>query len=417
MFKAMRDLRKIERGVRPQGAPDPLITIFVGLYNAESYLDSLEKFLAAQSGKYRILIVDNNSEDSTWELIHRWPSAANETTTLVQNPLNLGATGSLYLNLDLIETAWVSTIHQDDLYLDEHVDVQSEGIKKAPAACNCVVTDMGSLGSDGRLEPGRPRASWALPDLSAETMFLANLKLHTVPFPAAAFRVNKLQEKMVPWHSTAMPDTEWVLSTLATNAVHYIPRITMHYRENPLSESHALDSSESQLGSFMSLNRVLSSASFYELLANVPRNDRAKFAQAVYKGLKLRIKDSDLLELISLVAAEQISLAWGYSEPESLVAIRQAYSKGGSRRIEGLIDSLLGFYNLRSGLSQFEDRARAHMAMPDGDQPKKKSNKLLGFAIRLLNVLPYWIRRTLFRLIVRSSSNLKKDSAWNFDWR
>ena len=417
MFERMRELRTVEPRAGEQGFIETLISIFIGLYNAEEYLESIQKFIAAQSGKYRVLIVDNHSDDSTWEKLHSWPIDVLKTVTLVQNPINLGATGSLYLNLDLIETDWVSTIHQDDFYLDEHIDVQSQAIRHVNPNCHCVVTDMGSLRSNGRIGPGRPRASWALPEQTPETMFLSNLRLHAVPFPAAAFRVETLREVLVPWHSTAMPDTEWILKTLGTKAVHYIPRITMYYRENPLSESHSLDESESQLGNFMALNRVLNSHSFLKLLDSVREVDRIKFAEALYSGLSLRIRNPSLLNVINLVAAEQISLAWSYSEPFSLAIIKRAYSHHSSSRIGGLIDRLREGYKLQDVIPKFGETVDFHLVCADFRVSSKRSVAFLAIALRLLNALPYSARRRVFRLSLHFSKKLKKNSAWNFDWR
>lgn len=417
MLERLRQHRVVQESSSNQELASSIITIFIGLYNAEEYLDSILEFLKSQADDYQVLIVDNASSDATWLKIHEWPVELTHRFTFVKNPINLGATGSLSLNLDLIRTPWVSTIHQDDRYFMNHVNVQVEAIRSATPDCNCVVTDMGSLSPSGKVSAGRPRASWLLPDDSPETLFIANLKLHSVPFPAAAFRVEKLREHPIPWHSTAMPDTEWVLKTIGPNGILHVPRITMHYRENPFSESHSLSESESQLGNFMALNRVLNSDSFFQLLKSVPEQDRSRFAEAALEGLRIRIKDDSRFALISLAAAEQMALAWDYSEWTSLDVINQSYARAGSERIETLLGGLIGFYALeRESLSATGTGNETLFSTADLP-PASRRAKSLALAVFLLNLLPYRLRRIAFKKFSRVSNRLIKSSPWKFDWR
>jgi DNA-binding CsgD family transcriptional regulator len=417
MFSQLRALREIERDSVHETSSNSAITMFFGLHNAEQYLDSILEFLRSQPDDFQILIVDNASSDSTWSKIREWPMEIVNRATLVKNPINIGATGSLALNLDLIRTPWVSTIHQDDLYLKNHVNVQVEAIRSVTPDCNCVVTDMGSLSSSGKIEAGRPRASWLLPDDSPESLFIANLRLHSVPFPAAAFRVEKLKVTPVPWHSTAMPDTEWVLKAIGPNGILHVPQITMHYRENPFSESHSLGESESQLGNFMALNRVLNSESFYQLLVSVADHDRNKFAEAVFEGLRFRIRDEARWGLISLAAAEQMALAWGYSESSSLKLINRAYAKTGSDRIEGLVSRLMDFYGIIPDTSLKIEQESLFTGLPAGHSPRRWIHNAMKLAVLLLTKLPYSLRRRTFKAVIRVANKLQKLSPWNFDWR
>ena len=417
MFSKLRSHRIIEYASIGEEICDSVITIFIGLFNADPYLDSILEFLRNQPDNFQVLIVDNGSSDATWLKIHEWPVELTNRITFVKNPINLGATGSLFLNLDLIRTPWVSTIHQDDLYLKNHVKVQVQAIESASNECTCVVTDMGSLSSSGKIVPGRPRASWLLPDDSPETAFIANLRLHSVPFPAAAFRVENLRSFPVPWHSTAMPDTEWILKTIRPNGILHVPQITVHYRENPFSESHALGEPESQLGNFMALNRVLNGESFLELLKSVPVHDRSQFAVAIFDGLRIRIKDDSRFGLISLAAAEQMALTWNYSEPTSLKVINQSYASAGSERIESLVGGLMGFYGLKSETFDATTHSKELNDSTADESPASWIAKSMTLAVFLLNLLPYRLRRIAFKQLSRVSNRLNTSSPWKFDWR
>ncbi len=211
------------------------VTIFLGLYNAEPYLKSLEHQLSSQESQVKIVVVDNMSTDNTWALIQDWLRLFPGQIKLARNPVNLGGTGTLFANLDLIPTRWVVTFHQDDFYKPSHVRILSNGIARATPSQVGFATDMGSMTSDGHAMTSPPRASWTLPNTSIETMFLSNLRLHNFPFPAAALRVEALLRNSIPWHSTTFPDTELVLGWVLRGELVHLEGETMLYRENPES--------------------------------------------------------------------------------------------------------------------------------------------------------------------------------------
>jgi glycosyltransferase involved in cell wall biosynthesis len=95
----------------------PILTLYLGIYNGEKYIEGL--FNQIQSQEYqdsKILVVDNNSSDGSLKLIKHWKKVYKGNIQIVKNKFNYGGHGSLIRNIDKIETPWFCTFHQDDFY-------------------------------------------------------------------------------------------------------------------------------------------------------------------------------------------------------------------------------------------------------------------------------------------------------------
>lgn len=419
------ELRSNRLVVRPaeQISRNATATIYLGLFNADPYLDSLLEQLQAQKGDLPVLVVDNASEDGTWSRIQGWVKIFGKRLTLVRNPKNLGGAGSLYLNSDLITTDWFLTFHQDDFYLANHASTLCQAIESASADTICISTEMGRLSPDGLKSPTPPRASWFLPDTTPETMFLTNLRLHNVPFPAAAFRTNKFFEIETPWHSTAFPDTEWVLLAASQGTFKFIPDETMRYRENPNSESHAIDRAEKYLGAMSALMRVFANPSFRKICHGVRPEDRRAFAVSCFEGIEIRLGEvSDYSNLIKLAAAEQMTSAWGYEETTPTNFVRDFYQSLGSPRVPSFLDSfrLQGVNSLDEA-----DAPKATIAPMINLRFKETSAvrasdlhfALLNFVAVLNAILPRQVRKSSLQVLSKLFSKMLSKSPWGLRWR
>ncbi len=398
-------------------------TIYLGLFNADPYLDSLLDQLQAQKGDLPVLVVDNASEDGTWSRIQGWVKVFGNRLTLVRNPKNLGGAGSLYLNSDLITTDWFLTFHQDDFYLANHASTLCEAIDSASADTICISTEMGRLSPDGLKSPTPPRASWFLPDTTPETIFLTNLRLHNVPFPAAAFRTSKFFEIETPWHSTSFPDTEWVLLAASRGTFLFVADETMRYRENPDSESHAIDRAEKYLGATSALMRVFANPSFREICDGVRPENRNAFATACFDGIEIRLGEiSDYSNLIKLAAAEQMTSAWGYEEAIPTNFVSDFYQSLGSPRVPRFLNSF---------------RLQAIDARDEGNVPKTNIAPMINLRFEensavstsnprfvlmklvfLMNAtLPRKIRKLFLQSLSKLFSKRLRKSPWGLTWR
>lgn len=391
------------------------LTAFLGLYNAEAYLESLLEQILSQTVELKWLVVDNDSEDSTWETIQSWRQLLPGRIKLVRNKINLGGTGTLLANLDLVDTEWVATLHQDDFYKSNHLETLLSAIHQVDTATLAIASDMGTLTTAGIPGSTPPRASWLMPDSSRATLFLANLRLHSFPFPAAAFRVTALNRYMSPWHSTTFPDSELVLKWILNGKIKHIHAETMLYRENLKSESHTVNYNERNLGNYLALSRILGVEQFTALAASIENKDRSRFFQALVQGLKLRIVEPRLQNLIIIQAAEICAFAWEYSEVNSNQFISDsAYSVGGVRTAE-LIDKLSEFHGFRLVTP---GTTTPHEGPEKENRNKTKIRKILfDFALKLYGNFPYVLRRELAKRIMKPLIRFRDRSPWNSNWR
>lgn len=388
------------------------LTVVLGLFNAVPYLDSLKAQIESQRTQVSYLVIDNKSTDGTWGLLQKWSKTVNASITLVQNPINLGGTGTLLANLDLIRTPWVATLHQDDFYKPTHISTLAKAIAESNSDDIAFATDMGSMDNLGSQIACPPRASWTLNDYSPATMFLSNLQLHNFPFPAAAFRVSALESVSVPWHSTSFPDTEMVLKWALQGRINHLHGETMLYRENPASESHTVNHRERALGAYLSLSRIFGMPEFADLLKSIDEGRRSNYFEALQKAIGKRVLSTELADLLKLQVAEISAVSWGYSERRSNEIIIQASIATGAARTSTLVGDLNNFHNISStnisGTKSFSE-VEIEVAV----EPSDASKRLIG----LLGRLPYPLRKGIFRLLLRLFGRLNPDSPWNSEWK
>ena len=389
-------------------------TIFLGLFNASKYLISLRSQLASQSPSLKIVAVDNNSEDNTWELLQPWLEHFPGQIILVKNPINLGATGSLHLNQDLIDTPWFMTMHQDDFYKTNHVQTLSAAIRNATPETICISTEMSSLNYLGAPQPTPPRASWFLPNWDPATIFTSNLRLHNVPFPASAFRSDIFFGHAVPWETTAFPDTEWVLRVASLGSFEFVEVETMGYRENPSSESHSINSEEQALGAALALLRVFGSASFQKLSDSIPTEDRNAFARSVSEGIQTRVGDGATGRLVSTFANQQLASAWGYSVPYPNDKLAEAYERADAAFPVSLLGRLNDFFQTGDG----SHAAKSPKVVATSLTPLcVKRQWLKRLVLRTYGALPTRMRRTLAKAVGAAIRRLNLRTVWNFRWK
>ena len=209
------------------------LTVFIGIYNGEKYLESLQKQLLSQTYQdFHLVVIDNFSTDNSWEALAGWQAIFGEKLILRRNDMNLGSGGSLAKTLDsgLISTQWFTTIHQDDDYFTGHLEKLVETIQSSSDDVVAVCTGMASMDENSQSLPTPPRASWLVGDYSTPHSFLINLRTQTLSFPTTAFRTKEFSQCFRFWHSPTFSDTETTLLLCGHGEFRYISQETMRYR-------------------------------------------------------------------------------------------------------------------------------------------------------------------------------------------
>jgi hypothetical protein len=400
-------------------------TVYLGIYNGSPFINSLLEQLQAQTQKnFPLVVVDNASGDESWNQILAWPPEVLDRIKLIRNPINLGGIGSFVLNMDQIETEWLITIHQDDTYGPNHVSVLSNAMANSSKDEIVFFSDMGTQDMDGKELLTPIRQSWVANLESPQSAFRANLIQQTISYPSAAFRTSGLLPIQIPWHSSSFPDTEITLLQASKGSFRFVPQLTMLNRMNPKSESHDLNPKERVLGPFVSLSRVMASDSFLSLCLAVPEEDRHSFSKSVLEGIDIRLGTSSFSELVKLIAAETMGLAWDYTDTTSREQILATYKLAEDGRTTKLLEEL-GAYYAGSHVSpttgsphlsdaQIELEILLSTAAPSSNAQAGRRQR---FVITLIGkLLPLRIRRKVVSFAVRLYSKFNPRSPWNLSW-
>jgi hypothetical protein len=196
---------------------------------------------------------------------------------------------------------------------------------------------------------------------------------------------------------------------------------------NPMSESHSLNPRERILGPFASISRVMASESFVSLCAGVPEKNRTDFAKRVLSGIDLRLGESELSEMVKLIAAESMSLAWDYSEPNSREQILRTYKVAEDGRTTKLLDDLGILYRNSTTSNQIptitplsSEVSKSIEQILDTATPSSNtqgSGALKTGLVIIAAVFPLSLRRFVVKLLVKIFVSMNPKSVWNLSWK
>lgn len=398
-----------------------LLTVYLGIYNGNAYLNSLFEQLTNQTFQdFDLIVVDNASTDGSLQKLELWKESFLGKITIIRNETNLGGAGSLDLVLrnGVIETPWFATLHQDDFYLNNHLEVLNNEIKNAETNVVAVCTLMRSMDEKGKAQETPPRAAWLVDSNSQIDDFLMNLRTQSLSFPSSAFHTSTFLRCSAPWHSPTFGDTETTLNLLTQGNLKYVQKETMLYRENPTSESHVINQLQSKIGAGLGLSRVFSKDEFKNLLNKVPSNDRSAFCLEVYSCIDIRVGDSALADFLKLLFVEVCFQTWGYVEDESVKVGLETYTAIDSKFTSELIVRLSKMEPnsknevLTRNLMEFSNQYSTRLLLE-----YKTSKQLSKNMKKVFNLIPLRIRKRFFRFYVHLKAVKQPNYHWNVFWR
>ena len=377
-------------------------TVFLGLYEGQQYIEARLKDLEAQSNQaFYLLIVDNCSSDFEMnyaEALLLGSPIFKDRFQIVQNPVNLGGQGSFQLNIDLVQTPWITTVHQDDQYLPNHVATHLDRINECSEEIISVSTDTGSLRADGKKQPVPPRANWFIENKTQYDQFLAIVAEQVIPFPALSIRTSFAQRDEVPWHTAAFSDSEQTLRGLMRGKHEFIRKQTVLYRENPNSESHTQGETVRIYSATLGLLRVFGSNEFVNFLRGVEKDTRGLFASKLESAINRRISNPDYSQLLWSMCLEQMTHAWAYEESRTTAATSEMFRKLGQSYTPGILNGILSKMDpsTRPELENSADYTNVESDPPS--PPKARRKTLLSILYLVVGRLPYFLRRRIFQV-------------------
>lgn len=406
----------------PEGSLDFEFSAVLRTYNCGEGFANITSDLEKQEDQlFFTLVVDNCSTDSTWTRVKSWVGENPSKRAAVRNPCNLGGIGSLFSNLDLIESEWVIDFHQDDKYGPLHVLTMSQAAQGFQAGSGVVAmaTDMGSISNGGEIVGSPPRSAWFLPAQSSRLWFAATtFRMQVFPMPAAAYRVSALRSVEPPWLNTTFGDSELSISLRAAGNLHWIPKQTMWYQENPLSESHIIASRDRLRGLELGFSRVMSGRWFIDDSSKLGHDNYHQFVQYVIESVEMRLGISQAAtNLITAFLEESLHMR-GYDCRAGLKWLQNCYSS------DDLTFGIIENVSSRAGcdtsflLANNEGIGFGISQVPAGREGSSEKHKSLKrWYTKVAMILPYGALRLLWKLLPKGARKSLLGGLWDFDPR
>src|ERR1051325_8445652 len=93
----------------------PEVSVCVPTYNGSAYVgDCLRSIQAQTFDDFEILVVDDDSDDQTWEIVAQY-GKADARIRSVTNPRRLGLVGNWNRCVELSRGEWIKFVFQDDV--------------------------------------------------------------------------------------------------------------------------------------------------------------------------------------------------------------------------------------------------------------------------------------------------------------
>jgi glycosyltransferase involved in cell wall biosynthesis len=202
----------------------PLVSVVLGTYNGEVYLETqLRSVLAQTWGQLEIIAIDDGSSDGTVGILRAY-AARDSRIKIVVNEHNLGFIRNFEKGARLSTGKWIAFCDQDDYWLPEKVEKMVRAIGDQPM----IYCDSELCGPD--LQPQGKRIS----DLVHYQSFddCRQLCVFSRMYGHATLITRELFEKSSPFVEE-MPHDGW-LAFHATlfGSVNYFPEVLVHYRQH-----------------------------------------------------------------------------------------------------------------------------------------------------------------------------------------
>ena len=100
----------------------PIVTVLMPVYNGAKYLsEAIDSILNQTFQDFEFLIIDDNSNDNSVELIKQYYDSR---IRLIQNTKNIGQSRTMNRGLELAQGVYVARMDQDDISLPERIEKQ-----------------------------------------------------------------------------------------------------------------------------------------------------------------------------------------------------------------------------------------------------------------------------------------------------
>jgi len=110
----------------------PIISIALGTFNGEKYLESqLESFISQTLHPYELVVCDDASTDSTLQILNEFSMKAPFPVRIFRNERNIGVIQNFSRALSLCTGEYIALSDQDDIWLPDKLEASYSRIRQA----------------------------------------------------------------------------------------------------------------------------------------------------------------------------------------------------------------------------------------------------------------------------------------------
>jgi len=155
----------------------PRVSVLMSVYNGERFLrDSVESILGQSYTDFEFLILDDNSTDSTWEILQQY-AEKDTRIALIRNEQNIGLTRSLNKGLRLARGEYLARQDADDVSLQQRLELRVKFLDAHPKV-GVVGSALEIIDENGKVLAQRKPAT-ADAELRLEMLIKNSSLLHT----------------------------------------------------------------------------------------------------------------------------------------------------------------------------------------------------------------------------------------------
>ena len=108
-----------------------MISILMATYNGEKYLgEQIESLFDQTANDFNLWVQDDNSTDSTWEILELYKRRFPDKINLLRNKTNMGAKDNFLHMMANIKDDYVMLCDQDDVWLPNKIEVTRAKMKE-----------------------------------------------------------------------------------------------------------------------------------------------------------------------------------------------------------------------------------------------------------------------------------------------
>lgn len=219
---------------------NPLVSILIPCYNAESWLaQTIESALAQTWSSKEIIIINDGSTDRSLAIARKFESRG----VRVIDQSNRGASATRNHGMRISTGEFIQFLDADDLLAPDKISLQLERLK--PGEDDVLLSAEWGRFRDSVTEADfRPNPLFA--DLSPVEFLTTALATHSMMHPGAWLTHRRLADKAGPWNEERSPNDDgeyFARVILAARAVRFCAGARSYYRSGL---SHSLSQSKSE---------------------------------------------------------------------------------------------------------------------------------------------------------------------------